>query len=355
MARSSYENNAMTTNPVGDGRELSQAYCEQVVRPVLNSRWPSLPHSAGRLGVGSDVLGFDTETSRDHDWGLRLSLLVEAPMIDQVHSFLDEALPDEFHGWPTRFAFTGRTHKVHHVEVDSVSGFATDRLGFDPRDGLNVVDWLSMTGQSVLEVTGGPVFVDMTGEISDVRSLLKWYPNDLWRYVIACAWLRVEEELPLMGRAGDRRDELGSRVIATRLVGVLIHLAFLIERQWAPYPKWRGTLLGQLRCAADNKPLLADALEASDWQTRQRALSEALDRMLEAQRAAGLPAPAPATVPFWDRPFRQPNELIAASLLETVADPAVRALPRGRGGAEQRSDNVAILVSPRSRRHLVSD
>lgn len=338
-----------------DGRDLARAYYEQLVRPLLLSRWPSLPHAAGRLGTGSDVLGLDDETSRDHDWGLRLSLFVDEAMTTQVRSFLGEALPETFLDLPTRFVFTGQTQADHHIDVDSVASFAVARLGFDPRLPMEPADWLSLTGQAVLEIIGGPVFADESGELSAVRAALDGYPDDLWRYVVACGWLRVEEELPLMSRAGERGDDLGSRVIAARLVDVMIGLAFVLERRWAPYSKWRGTLFDALPCAVAVKPPLVAALGASDWRDRQRALGDALDGLLATQRRAGLPAPEPASLPFWDRPFLQPNEAIAAAVLAEVDDPVVRALPRGRGSIEQRTGNVAILVDPEARRRAVRD
>lgn len=51
----------------GGGTELVRSYYEQVVAPLLAARWPGLPHAAGRLGSGSDVLGLDDAMSRDHD------------------------------------------------------------------------------------------------------------------------------------------------------------------------------------------------------------------------------------------------------------------------------------------------
>lgn len=336
-----------------DGRALARAYYAQVVGPLLDERWPALPHAAGRLGHGSDVLGLDDMISRDHDWGLRLSIFVDEAMTVEVRSFLDDALPTEFLGMPTRFAFTGSTDVVHHVEVESVEGFTTARLGCDPRDGMDTIDWLSLSGQAVLEVTAGPVFADRTGEIGAVRSALEWYPDDLWRHLIACDWLRIAEELPLMSRAGDLGDDLGSRIIAARLADIIIHLAFLLSRRWAPYAKWRGTLSGELPIATTIGPPLTAALRASDWRTRQHALGESLEHLLDTQRAVGLPAPAPATVPFWDRPYLVPNENVAAALRESITDPAVRAVLRGLGSAEQRTDNVQLLVDPHARRRLV--
>jgi len=56
----------------------------------------------------------------------------------------------------------------------------------------------------------------------------------------------MAQELPSVGRAAERGDELGSGVIAARLVGVAMHLAHLLERRWSPYPKWLGTSLSRL-------------------------------------------------------------------------------------------------------------
>ena len=59
------------------GIPLSRDYYESVVAPLLARHAPGLEHAAARLGSGSDVLGYDDAQSRDHDWGLRLTLLVE--------------------------------------------------------------------------------------------------------------------------------------------------------------------------------------------------------------------------------------------------------------------------------------
>ncbi|MFI7064311.1 DUF4037 domain-containing protein [Kribbella sp. NPDC050124] len=328
-----------------DGRGLARGYYDDVVGPLLAAKWPGLPHAAGRLGGGSDVLGLDDTTSKDHDWGLRLTLLVDENRRQEIDDYLAAELPETYAGLPTRFPFSGRTDSVHHVEVESVEGFVTHRLGFDPRDGLSTIDWLSLTGQAVLEVVGGPVFADHAGGLTAIRDRLQWYPDDVWRYVVACDWIRLSEEMPLMSRAGDRGDDLGSRVIASRLADVAMHLAFMIERRWPPYPKWCGTLFAQLPCAREVGDALRKALKADHWRYRQQQLGHALDHLLNRQRAIGLPAPAPATVDFWDRPYLHPNEQIITALLADAPD-----LPTGLGSVEQHSDNVKLLANATARR-----
>lgn len=332
------------------GIELSRAYCEQVVAPLVSARFPGLVFSAGRLGPGSDVLGLDDRTSRDHDWGLRLQLFVADDAIDDVARYLEQALPESFAGLPTRFPFTGESDPRHHVDVSSLSRFLEVRLGFDPRTGIPLQDWLALSGQAVLEVITGPVFLDGDGELDTARRALDWYPDDIWRYVLACDWTRLAQELPLVGRAIELGDEAGARIIAARLTHVAMHLAFLLERRWPPYAKWFGTLFAALPTAAGLQPSVDAVLTAADPSSCQDALSAVLQRLLTLQNDLGLTLVARATVPFWDRPFLHPDPAIIAQLLDPIVDPAVRALPRGRGSIEQWTDNVDVLMDPQARR-----
>lgn len=336
------------------GIELARVFHREVVGPLLARHCPGMPYAAGRLGSGSEVLGLDDAMSHDHDWGLRLTLLVPEERRAEVGDLLTRGLPESFLGLPTSFPFSGEDEIRHRVEVDSPAGFARARLGVDPRDGMTSLDWLSLTGQAVLEVAAGPVFVDTAGEITAIREPLAWYPDDVWHHVVAADWVSQAEEMPLMSRAGDRGDDLGSRVIAARLVDVAMHLGFLLERRWVPYPKWRGLLFDRLPHASAVDEALHDVLTADTWQERQQRLAAALDALLELQRGVGLPAPSgPATVPFWDRPYLHPDPRVVPALLDPVADPALRAVRPGLGSAEQRTDTVALLVDPAARRSLV--
>lgn len=53
------------------GIELARGYYRDVVAQLVDA-----PHAAGRLGWGSDVVGYDTERSTDHGWGPHLHVLV---------------------------------------------------------------------------------------------------------------------------------------------------------------------------------------------------------------------------------------------------------------------------------------
>ena len=58
------------------GVELSRRYFHDVVEPVLAREFPDLRYSAALIGYGSEVLGFDTPMSTDHNWGPRVLLFL---------------------------------------------------------------------------------------------------------------------------------------------------------------------------------------------------------------------------------------------------------------------------------------
>jgi hypothetical protein len=345
----------LMTDPVLPGAELARQFHADVVQPLLARSMPRLRYAAGRLGSGSDVLGLDDAMSRDHDWGCRLTLLVDTPdrdAVPQLSGLLERTLPESYRGFPVRFPVTWDTSPTHKVEVATVTGFTASRLGVDPAGDMPAVDWLVLTGQSVLEVTAGPIFVDRTAELARVRARLRWYPPDVERYVLAAGWQRLSQQMPMVGRTAVRGDELGSRLLSAQLAGDLMWLAFALSRQWPPYAKWRGTAFQALAIAADLAHPLAASATAPDWRDRESSLAGACEVLLSAQRARGLPAPGSAVTRFWDRPFRTVDDAIAGGLLAGIADPYVRRLPAGIGSIEQWAGNVDVLASPARRQAL---
>ena len=332
------------------GGELARAFHADVVGPLLTREMPGLRYAAW-LGSGSDVLGFDDAMSRDHDWGCRLTLLVDEAdraAIPQVSLLLERELPKSYRGFPMRFPVTWDSSVTHQVEIATVADFATSRLGIDATIELSVADWLILTGQAVLEMISGPIFVDRTAALAQVRARLNWYPPDIERYVLAAGWQRLSQEMPMVGRTAELGDELGSKMLSTRLADDLISLAFTLSRQWPPYPKWRGTAFRALPIAADLAGMLTAAETAPHWRDRENALADACEILLDAQRARGLPAPTTAVVPFWDRPYRTVDEAVRGSLLSAITDPDVARLPTV-GSIEQWVSNVDVLSSPARR------
>ena len=323
--------------------------------PLLSRAAPGLAYAAARLGSGSDVLGLDDGMSRDHDWGCRLTLLVDEDtrgQVPRISQLLGEELPERFGHYPVRFPVTWDRSVSHNVDIATVADFAVSRLGVDPTAGLSTLDWLTMTGQSVLEVTAGPVFTDRTRTLAAVRALLAWYPPDVERYVLAAGWQRLCQLMAMVGRTAEAGDELGSRLLSAGLASDLVSLAFSLSQRWAPYAKWRGTVFRSLPVAARLGPLLDAAAAAPDWRERENALADGCELLLDLQRRHGLPAPGSAVIPFWDRPYRTVDEAVPRTLLAGITDPDVTRLPPLVGAIEQWADSTEVLSSPGRRAAL---
>ena len=345
------------------GLELSRLFFREAVRPVLDAEFPALRYSAGLLGSGSEVLGFDTEMSADHCWGPRVELYLAeddfAASRDAVDDALRRLLPHRFRGYPTSFTEpdptdNGTQHLLatdagpvkHKVEIQTARGFLLNYLDFDIRREIEPADWLTFPEQKLRTLAAGEVFYDGAG-LETLRARFSYYPRDVWLYQLASAWARVGQEEHLMGRAGSVGDETGSALIGARLVRDLMRLCFLMERTHAPYPKWFGTAFKRLSCAAELSPSLRAALAASTWQERDRHLADAYRVVAEMHNGLGITAPLP-TEPrgFFGRPFRViALHGFAERVLENIKDERVRRIAARRpiGSIDLFSDSTDLV------------
>jgi Domain of unknown function (DUF4037) len=206
-----------------------------------------------------------------------------------------------------------------------------------------------LTGQAVLEVIGGIVFSDSTRRYRLLRHQLSWYPEEVWRYVVASAWVKLGQELPFVGRCGQTGDNLGSWLVTARLARCVQHLAFLLERTWPPYPKWTSRSLEQLESGSVVAGHLTRVTSALAWEESERTLAQATVTLIRRQAEVGLPVVEPVTIPFFDRPFLTVNPAVAEALTFGLTDPWLRRLPVGIGSIEQWCDNADLLAHPERR------
>jgi len=305
------------------------------------------------------VLGYDTPRSTDHGWGPRLQLFISEDDYErysaEIVRVLSETLPHEVHGYPTHFdkpdigdAVLTKIESgpiIHGVAVHTIRSFFVEYTGCNPRDGLTVADWLTFPEQRLGTITSGRVFHDGLGELESICETLRYYPGDLWLYLLAGQWRRIDQEEPFMGRCGDVGDELGSRLLAARLVRELMRLCFLMERQYAPYSKWFGMAFAELKCAPTFKPIFERVLNAQTWQEREWHLSTAYEAAAEQHNRLGITPPLPTKVSnFHGRPYQViHSSRFVEAIQAAITGEAVRQLPINLGSVDQFVDSTDVL------------
>lgn len=354
------------------GLQLAERYYSDAVRPILETEFPGLPHSAGLIGSGSEVLGYDTPVSVDHHWGPRAMLFLEAGdharWAGDIREALRQRLPHTFLGWPTNFADPDPadhgtqlllvTHDGpvnHRVELLNLPQFRRAYLGYDPDKPLGPLDWLTLPSQKLRSIVSGAVFHDDVG-LEAFRAEWSWYPHDVWLWLLAAGWKRIGQGEHLMGRAGQVGDELGSSLIASRLVGDAMRLCFLMERRYAPYAKWLGTAFGGLEAASILRPRLWRVLRAATWPDRDRALGEVYSAVAAMHNRLGLTQPLSAdTRSFFGRPFTVIfGERFSTALKDQISDARLRRIPFDIGGIDQWSDSTDLLAAAALRPRLIA-
>ncbi|MEJ7742089.1 MAG: DUF4037 domain-containing protein [Nocardioidaceae bacterium] len=59
---------------------------------------------------------------------------------------------------------------------------------------MSVLDWLLTPQQRLLGVVAGEVYADDSGTLGELRHALSWYPDQVWRWLLACQWRRPAQE-----------------------------------------------------------------------------------------------------------------------------------------------------------------
>ncbi len=271
------------------GMDLNEAFYHDVVGPLMTKHFPELTYSAGLVGSGSDVLGFDSPKSMDHNWGPHLHIFFSEPDFvaskHKVDEILRQNLPYEYKGFPTHFTKGDKyrisipklkkSGPIHHLFYFwTPESFFMKFLGFDIKRKPSFRDWLLFPQQALIEITAGKLFHDDLGMI-DLRKSFAHYPEDIWKYMLSIQWGKIRDVIQFQARSGEEGDELGSYVSTARNVHTAMFLCFLLEKKYAPYEKWFGTAFNSwLTCAPKMRPLLLRVFREKDWLQRQHLLAE---------------------------------------------------------------------------------
>ena len=267
------------------GLELSKKYYLEFGKPMLEKSFADiLPHIAvGLVGSGSECLGFDDDISTDHDFEPAFCIfLPDEDILDRKTEFaLERAyakLPDEFLGFHRSpiSPVGGSRHGVIRI-----SDFFIKTTGY-PKGDLDIIDWLSIDEQSLLEATSGEVFFDGLGRFSEIRKKLSYLPDDVRLKKLAGHLLNMAQSGQYnYQRCIARKETAAAQLALFEFVKSALHVAFLLNKRYIPYYKWSFRALREL-------PLLAELYEPLEYLISNGNEASDIRRKAEAIKAISL-------------------------------------------------------------------
>jgi len=239
------------------GLELNKGFYLDIVKPLLDKKYPDLIYSAALMGYGSDVLGYDTEVSMDHNWGPRLQLFLDNyDIYNELNEYLCYELPFQYKNFSTNYSeinyhgilFMEHTekHPVNHlIKISTFEDFLK-WYSINKITKFTYHDWLSFSDQKLLEVTSGLVFYDGLNKINNTREELKFYPPDICKLRMAVLWGYIWNKKRFIKRSMEINDFIGLKINVDLIVKHIIKILFYTEEKYIPYSKWLGHAFKEL-------------------------------------------------------------------------------------------------------------
>jgi hypothetical protein len=312
------------------GLKISKQFYNEIIAPIMRQDFPDLVYSAALIGPGSEVLGFDTALSVDHDWRPRVYIFLSSFDFQncgqEVEKVIRKKLPSEYMGFPTLVPESDdiRSRFVYsvHVYVEKYLGFNLDKIIVNN-------NWLTFSEQCLKSFVCGEVFHNGLKELNDAREKFLYYPKDVWLYVMASEWMKISQEQPFLGRTGDIGDDIGSRLLVARIVHTIMRLCFYIEKKYIPYSKWFGGDFDNLSCAELLKPMIENVLRANSWRNREMGLAPMFEIVINLHNELGVTKPINTKMHnFHDRPYLViDSDEIVTGLMNAIQDEKLKTLP----------------------------
>lgn len=338
------------------GLDLNHKFYRQVIQPLLEERFPAVRYSAALLGYGSDVLGYDTPTSIDHNWGPRCVLFLHEEdfhLAEDLRVFFSHNLPLSFLGFPTNFSnprddhtqtmlATGAYPINHLIEILPFEAYFKNQLRVNNIQSISKQEWLNLNDQVLLELTRGAVFHDGLNWLEAMRNALKFYPEDIRRLRLASLWQSVSNEEAFIGRCIQLNDEIGLKLIAARMVNTLMKIAFYYEQRYIPYSKWFGTAFKDLVNGGELQPLIQAILDERNPADIEAQLCALGMKLVEIHnRDADLPHLDNKVENFFGRPSKVIfAERIVAALIDSIQDAEIQKCPLNTTAIDVKLDSV---------------
>jgi hypothetical protein len=303
------------------GLKLSEFFHNEIITQILKINFTGVKYTAGLIGYGSEVIGFDDPQSTDHMWGPRLYIFLDEKDYPTLHKkmlrTITKNLPYKFKGYTVNFSkpdpddggvqtpediTSGEVNPL--IWITTIKKFFKEYLNIDPHSQIKFDSWLTFPEHRLLAVTAGKIFHDDLC-IESVRNKFRYYPEDVWLFMLASQWKKISQEEAFPGRCNSVEDRLGRQIVLTRIIHHLMYLCFLMEKQYSTYNKWFGSAFKKLSIAEKLQPIFENCITSPTWQDQENLLCKAYSIIAQKHNSLKITEELDInTRNYFDRPYK---------------------------------------------------
>jgi|GEM_PF-859473 len=268
------------------GLELSRAFFEKAGRPIIEKVSPGILNSitAGLIGEGSDVYGFDDEISTDHNWGPRFQIFLfeQNPDLQEsiekaLSNYLQKKFEDkEIKQWPP-----GEGYKP--FEVWFWPDFTEKLVGLRRRP-IDPVSYARVTESQFFSLLSGTIFWDPNDDLKRAQAQWDHMPQEVWHWKLHWACMNLYRRDDIL-RAFIHKETEMSKILLCRYAEWATRLGYLVAREYSPYRKWLLRVFKTLTGMDKVYNLIAMAINSQDviagYENLEHAISILRDMMVD--------------------------------------------------------------------------
>ncbi len=268
------------------GLELCERYYREYGQKIIDENFSHIKKylAIGLSGSGSECMGFDDDISRDHDFEPGFCIfLPDESLVSRRDEFLLErayaSLPKEFMGFErsSLSPVGGNRHGVMRT-----GDFFEAKTG-DKNGEITTKSWFSLSEQFLLEATGGKVFEDNFGLLSQIRQKLSYLPEDVRLKKLAGNLLLAAQSGQYNYQRCIKRCDTGAaQLCMTEFANAALKVIFLLNKKYIPYYKWVFKALGQLELASHLSGDIEHLISSGNKENEAKLKTEIIEKISSA-------------------------------------------------------------------------
>ena len=270
------------------GLELCRKYYIDIIEPQIKTKFPECYErmAAGLFGHGSQCLRFDDDISKDHDWGIRVCLLLNDEDYKRFSSNLEQIIkesPSNYAGYNSCWNWL-----VPRGGALKTSDWFTSLL-----DGKEIpskpIDWLTIKEYELLWTTNGEIWHDDLGDVTKLREYLSYYPDVVWKKRLASKCAEISQSSGNIFRSAERNDSVSMGLAVSSFAKDAMHIWFLLNHTYAPFYKWLYRAFSNLPELPDT--IRQDVLDLFEPNGKDEKISKVHKILTETRRAVNFTFP----------------------------------------------------------------